>query len=438
MKIIGLLILILGKYNISFSEEINTDSVKTYDYWAKRGIIEVVYAYMNDYIETVSDSSLPKDSIKDTRKEEVGRKEYENKFIKPLGSLNHEELSSKLNEVSSFLTSNDWSGANNNILQPLMSNLIDRKTLNKDFFNNRKPSGTEYSTHIPGYKNKNINWSQKVEEIIIKYNEDIKRNYPKTNLIIIQDDKNLTSSKIESKPSSNTSKVYIFSVISGILSFFIGFFLCYQIVKTRIYKVFANDLGKYLNSTSHKGLFSYLSIIGILKSRKEHHKKEEEILKNKVVKLEFKLLHKSNQINKLPKQNRNATKAIHKTDIPEKPIECDIQKEDEKISVLYFSIPESDGRFIIEKGELADDGTKYYKIEHKGNSDEGRLFFLCGRQDKRAINRLDSYLRPVCEIDNINYSDNASKIELVNHGLVIKISDSWVIDTNKKVKIKFT
>jgi hypothetical protein len=83
---------------------------------------------MNDYIETVSDSSLPKDSIKDTRKEEVGRKEYENKFIKPLGSLNHEELSSKLNEVSSFLTSNDWSGANNNILQPLMSNLIDRKT----------------------------------------------------------------------------------------------------------------------------------------------------------------------------------------------------------------------------------------------------------------------------------------------------------------------
>ena len=62
--------------------------------------------------------------------------------------------------------------------------------------------------------------------------------------------------------------------------------------------------------------------------------------------------------------------------------------------------------------------------------------YISGTQDKRAINRLDSYLKPVCDIDNIINAENASKIEVLKNGKVIKIADSWVIDTNHKVKIK--
>ena len=79
---------------------------------------------------------------------------------------------------------------------------------------------------------------------------------------------------------------------------------------------------------------------------------------------------------------------------------------------------------------------KFYKIEYKKNSDQGDLCFISSDQDKRAINRLDTYLKPVCDIDNIINSETANKIELLRSGKVILINDSWVIDSNQKVKIK--
>ena len=125
-----------------------------------------------------------------------------------------------------------------------------------------------------------------------------------------------------------------------------------------------------------------------------------------------------------------------KPEYPAKSMEWDLSKDGVNKSESYFSIPENDGRFIIDKGEQTNDGSKYYKIVCRTNSDEGDLFYISGPQDKRAINRLDSYLKPVCDIDNIINAENASKIEVLKNGKVIKIADSWVIDTNHKVKIK--
>ncbi|MGM0408937.1 MAG: hypothetical protein ACQERU_13225, partial [Bacteroidota bacterium] len=109
----------------------------------------------------------------------------------------------------------------------------------------------------------------------------------------------------------------------------------------------------------------------------------------------------------------------------------------EKESIkLFFSMPESDGRFIISNGEQSNDGRKYYKIEYFEKSDEGQLFYLSSERDKRAINRLESYLKPVCDIDNILNAESATRVDFISPGKVIFIDDSWVIDSNNKVKIK--
>jgi hypothetical protein len=119
-KLFALLVFFLIKCNFLFAQKDLNDNAKTYEYWSKRGVIEVVYAYMNDYITTVTDSTLPKEKIKDCTKEKNGLKEYEMQFVIPLENLGINELSSKLNGVSSFLKNNNWSGAEKNVLQPLL------------------------------------------------------------------------------------------------------------------------------------------------------------------------------------------------------------------------------------------------------------------------------------------------------------------------------
>ena len=63
LKIIAISIFFLIKCNFLFAQKDLTDTAKTYEYWTKRGVIEIVYAYMNDYITTVTDSSLPTDCL---------------------------------------------------------------------------------------------------------------------------------------------------------------------------------------------------------------------------------------------------------------------------------------------------------------------------------------------------------------------------------------
>ncbi len=99
-------------------------------------------------------------------------------------------------------------------------------------------------------------------------------------------------------------------------------------------------------------------------------------------------------------------------------------------------MPENDGRFIIENGEASNDGRKYFRIEFQESSEQGVLYFIPGERDKRAINRLESYLKPACEIENIISADSATRIEFLSPGKVVLINDSWVIDTDNKAKVK--
>ncbi len=107
-----------------------------------------------------------------------------------------------------------------------------------------------------------------------------------------------------------------------------------------------------------------------------------------------------------------------------------------RITKLYFSMPESDGSFQLSNGESSNDGKKYFRIEFEDSSTKGELYYLSGDRDQRAINRLESYLKPVCEIENITNSSSATKIEVIQAGKVSLMNDSWVIDPENKIKIK--
>jgi len=54
----------------------------------------------------------------------------------------------------------------------------------------------------------------------------------------------------------------------------------------------------------------------------------------------------------------------------------------------------------------------------------------------RALDNIDYYLNPVCDIINISERMNARKISVINSGIVLKIGASWKIEANNKVKIK--
>lgn len=103
---------------------------------------------------------------------------------------------------------------------------------------------------------------------------------------------------------------------------------------------------------------------------------------------------------------------------------------------IYFSMPSSDGSFQISHGATSNDGKKYFRIEFEESSTEGMLFYITGDRDQRAINRLESYLKPVCIIKNITNAGTASKIKLIQSGKVSRVNDRWIIDVNNKTKIE--
>ena len=439
IKVFAITLIVLLKCNFIFAQHDFTDSTETYEYWAKRGIIEVIHAYMNDYITTVTDSSLPKEKIKDCAKEKNGLNDYEKQFITPLEKMGIGELSSKLDEVSSFLKNNNWSGAEKNVLQPLLIYLREKNKLNNDFFSTLKPAGNEKSTVIPGYSNKMINWNKTVSRIISDYNEDLKKLKPKVNE---EDTKSGTLNPTNALVSGEASNPVVaegqnwkFVLLIGFFSFLIGMSITFFIIKSRIFYFIDDDKETYKNSVQ-SGLFSFLSMVSLLKKRKDDYKNRVTELLNKIEKLEKKTKSENDTTSKTNIDNVENEQLAVDTDDSTKSIEWVISKEAGNKSISYFSIPENDGRFIIEKGEQTNDGSKYYKIVSKTSSDVGDLFYISGSQDKRAINRLDSYLKPVCDIENIINAENASKIEVLRNGKVIKIADSWVIDTDHKVKIK--
>jgi ABC-type multidrug transport system ATPase subunit len=117
-------------------------------------------------------------------------------------------------------------------------------------------------------------------------------------------------------------------------------------------------------------------------------------------------------------------------------IELKVEPEEKTQYEFFFTIPENDGSFKAINAKHAKEVESYYKIEMDNNNQTGKLHFISGEYDLRALDNIDYYLNPVCEIDNITERTHARKIIMLNPGTVLLSGDCWKIDVNNKVKIR--
>ena len=184
------MLLIVGFVQMSFAQIHLKDSTEAYNYWAKRGVIEVVYAYMNDYIITVGETKA-KDEIS-------GKDKYYNEFI--IGIDSKENLPA-FNEISAILKANSWGGAEKKVFTPLTHSFENKTPLSKNFFNCKKPGSDDLVTTIPGYQNNSENWNTAITKIISKYNETLSE-FEKEKLRISSDENSKPVSFENSVPQS--------------------------------------------------------------------------------------------------------------------------------------------------------------------------------------------------------------------------------------------
>lgn len=414
-KIRFLTIIIIGILQPSYAQLQFKDSTDAYNYWANRGIVEIVYSYMLDQKDLTSI-------------EEEGRKLYSTKFI--------EKNFFNIDSVSDFLNKNSWLNTKNMVLHPLTINLKNKKNLNQSFFEIKSAKGDIYSSE---------NWEITKNKIIEEYNLSLR-------ISIITEKPEITS-KVESTVSTREPKRINWVIVRNntlifLLGFIIGCWLIYIISKLNIYSILHNEKETYLKELKEnkiKYIFSYIGLIFILKIHKDQYKKEKEnqfqktsdssVLLNKISNLE-----KEKQ--ELLAENIDLGKKIEDYNTGKQSID-NITKgnntsnvQPKKLHKLYFSMPESDGSFQMSNGESSNDGKKFFMIEYEPESSKGELFFLTSDRDQRAINRLESFLKPVCEIQNISSATNATKIELIQPGKVYLSNNQWIIVPEKKIKLK--
>lgn len=439
----------------SFAQRLFKDSTEAYNYWAKRGIIEATYAYMQDYIITVGESAA--------RNEIVGKDKYFETFIQ---DIDLKDTLPTFTQISKLLNENSWSGTRKKLFVPLKKNFERKIPLNDSFFRCTKPGSKDLVTVIPGHTNNHDYWNKKTNEIILKYNKSlsafhqetkktienksgpvkIKNETPKRNI-----QPKLTRERYTNQITCNIILLYGGIFITGLL---IGGFFIFFITKNKIKSIVNEEderkYNDYLHAVNNRPfLFGYLGVVFYLQKQKNKYKKESQLantnrgtgiddLLKKISSLEKKTKELSEENAHLQKrvEQNVISKDGGKAETDNTISESDIDQPTKRIKKIYFSMPESDGSFLISNGEISNDGKKYFKIEFKESSTKGELFYLSGDKDQRAINRLESYLKPVCDIENITNSSAATKIGLIHSGKVTRIKDRWMVDTENKIKIK--
>ena len=449
IRFILLNVILLGFINTLSARPQIKDSTEAYNYWAHRGIIEMVYAFMNDYMETVDKDKVEKNEID-------GKNKYKKRFIL---YINHNNKLPSLDKVSLFLHKNSWSKIQNKLFQPLLKNYKERVKLDSIFFAAKKPGSKDLVTTIPGYTNKNIHWNQRAKIIIRKYKTtlDSLKNETVNKQSWKEDSQSINTPPLKGNtdntviPQNRTNSYFNFSEhLMVYLLIFIGFTIVFFVGRISVLRKVKREIDNVLN---HK---INIEDLGYSFSKQVYKKiqKNSDLEKPNRLKITDNNLVESLKEENVRLKNENSefkrkiSQLENVTQKPDKEIEAKNNKENEANNIheweikqpktlkLFFSMPENDGSFIVDNGESSNDGRKYYRLEYIDGSETGDLYFIPGDRDKRAINRLESYLKPACDIENIENADSATNIEFKNPGKVSLRNDSWVIDSDNKVKIK--
>jgi len=412
----------------SYSQPILNDSTKAYDYWAKRGIIEMVYANMKDYLAT-------SDTLR-FKNENQAAKDFRTKFILNIETKSDSELNINFQSIVPFLNKNYWSATASKLCVPLILNYNEKKQLDDQFFSINT-------------SNNNKNWNVKKNEILKNYHSSLESfAYSQNDTIFESTSTNTTNDEIS---SYNNLTKYIVNLLFLIVGLIIGSFSVIYYSKKRIYSILSTDKVKYINALRNSEkvhALKYIGIFEILYRSKERKDKEIQKLTSEISKLkndtskknseyEPNIPQKRSEINsKIAEDFQNNELTTHGENVPNNVIEWKVDQEMKSTNILYFTIPEADGSFKNVNGKIIKEIDCFYNIEIDKNNQKGKLFFISSEFDSRALDNIDYYLNPVCEIENISDRTHAKKINVVNFGTVVLIGDTWKIESNKKLKIR--
>jgi len=257
--------------------------------------------------------------------------------------------------------------------------------------------------------------------------------------------------KAEAKPGEpakeKTIPVWLWIVTGFLPGFLAGSFLIYQYSRSKIYSILAKEKYKYLydlNQNAGQNLllrkcFKYIRIVALLKQSKDEKKntignnnKEIALLKNQNEKLktENELKEKIIADYEINAHDQPSAREYFNAQPGKSFVTSDSRPE------IFFTIPEGDGSFKASNAKNGQDIGCFYKIVPDKGGLRGKLYFVSGDYDLRALDNIDYYLSPVCEIQNITDRTFARKIITTDPGIVIKRGDNWKIEDNCKVKIK--
>jgi hypothetical protein len=243
--------------------------------------------------------------------------------------------------------------------------------------------------------------------------------------------------------------------LSCLISFSIGCLATYLLSLLYIHRVLKRERRSYRKEMEQSVRFWHLKpfpMVEVLKKHKDLYGEKVDKTENslrevsrKLEKSDHALKSHQTRMEVLEKENlrlRNQVKnpaGIQKPDISDhnrnegkKHLKVNLKAGN---SSLFFTIPETDGTFSAEKGEAVQDDRKFYRIVSAQDHETGELHFISGQYDQKAIENIDYYLIPVCEVENISLRNNASRIFQKEAGRVVKISGKWITDRKIKVKL---
>lgn len=397
------------------------DSEEIYKYWTQRGIMEMIYASMEDY---------PKELREEEKK---GKQLYYDQFIKGIDKKAISEIGHTFQDIEQFLINNSYGNTAKNIFLPLKQAYEQHKTFDDQFFN------------VPDYYENTQHWDKIKTDLLAGYSNSLNRLTPaaESSQTPVKKTENIP---FES-PMVETSGRWILISIGFLLGLITGAFFIYHYSKSKTYSILASEKYKYLDKLKQdtrqnsllRKYFKYLGIIAVLKHSKDEKKEELAKLTKENIQLK-----KDNKEIKRENQQNNEVNTdpllasekmiLHFGSYNEQRDKSGRVNDD--TLELFFTIPEPDGSFKIINARNHKEIDCFYRIKMIESSNRGELDFISGEYDLRALENIDYYLNPVCEIQNISDRTFARQIMMTEPGSVTKRGDYWKIEDNNKVKIK--
>jgi cell division protein FtsB len=248
-------------------------------------------------------------------------------------------------------------------------------------------------------------------------------------------------------PEVKNIPVWIWIAFGFLAGFTAGSLLIFQYSRSKIYSILATEKHKYLNDLKNESgqdllvrkFLRYAGVVALLKKSKDEKKINNENYLKEIARLKReneKLKAENEQKEKVITDQKNSSfTRAYSRDIFRAPQGKSYVIADNNTEI-FFTIPEGDGSFKTMNAKNVQDVDCFYKIIPDKSGQKGRLYFISGEYDLRALDNIDYYINPVCEIQNISDRTLARRILMTDPGSVVKRGDIWKIEEDKKVKIK--